>query len=437
MNIRFHTLAATILVSAAMSGGLLASGPRPPAAAGQPPADPVTGIAYVRGREVRLIQADGTGDRLLWASPSTVPRSPFIQPVRDLAWRPDGSELAFASDHEQAYSWFQDDIYVVRADGSGLRRLTNPPSRGDMGRLPTGTVKVSISNRRLEAGPYMVYAMGADRPESVMLGPGSTEVVTFTNVADLGDTVQPIVAIYGDQRWFVDVAPNVQPGKVADAGKLGISAYSGLTNFGARSPAWRSDASNVAFVLNPSCTVRDVPVSGAIGPTLHPLLDPKAYQSFCIVARGPTAATADRLLLASISEATSYVYQATEGSSTLGRPVLAFNDYNQIFDIEWLPDGSGFIMSRRDSLMDDDVNLYEYDFASRRLRQLTDLHSSEERLGRFSISPDGSHIVYEWSSVSVFGQDRPGDLYVIDRNGSNRRLLVKDGLFPAWSPARR
>ncbi len=407
-----------------------------PAADVQAPAlATATGIAYVRGGEVRMIQPDGSGDRLLWVQPSKAPRSRCVQPLRDLAWRPDGGELAFASDHEQAYSWFQDDIYAVRADGSGLRRLTNPPAKADMGRLPKGSVKVTMSNRRLEAGPYIVYAMGASRPESVLLGPGSVELVTFRDVADMGDTVQPIVAIYGDQRWFVDVAPDVKAGTSVDAGKLPISGYSGVTNFGARAPAWRADGSNLAFVLNPSCTVRDVSANPGVGPTTHALLDPKAYQNFCIIARGPTPATADRLLLATSSEASSYVYLAAEGSNTLAKPILAFNDYNQIWDMHWLPDGSGFIISRRDSLMDDDVNLYEYDFASGRLRKLTDLHSSEEHVGRFSISPDGRQIVYEWSSVHVIGQDRPADLYVIDRNGSNKRLLVKDGVFPAWSPA--
>ena len=163
-----------------------------------------------------------------------------------------------------------------------------------------------------------------------------------------------------------------QAGRTVDAGKLGISAYSGVTNFGARSPAWRSDGSNLAFVLNPGCTVRDVSGNPGVGPTVHALLAPKTYQNFCIIARGPTPAIADRILLATSAEANSYVYLATEGASTLGRPILAFNDYNQISDMEWLPDGSGFIMSRRDSLMDGDVNLYQYDFASRKLRQLTD-----------------------------------------------------------------
>lgn len=434
MRSRITLLFAVLATGAAISGSLV-TGQSAPTATG-PAVTAVTGIAYVRGGEVRLIQPDGTGDRLLWQSPSKAPRSPFVHPVRDLAWRPDGGELAFASDHEQAYSWFQDDIYAVRADGTGLRRLTNPPAKADLGRLPAGTVKLTLSNRRLEAGPYIVYAMGASRPESVTVPPGSAEIVTFTAVADLGDTVQPIVAIYGGQRYFVDVAPNVQAGRTVDAGKLGISTYSGVTNFGARSPAWRSDGTNIAFVLKPSCTIRDVPANpGGVGPTMHALLDPKTYQNFCVIARGPTPATADRILLATTSEANSYVYLATEGSAALGKPLLAFSDYNQISDIRWLPDGSGVIMSRRDSLMDDDVNLYGYDFASGRLRQLTDLHSSEEHLGRFSISPDGRQIVYESSSVSVLRRDRPGDLYIINRNGSNRRLLLKDAIFPAWSPA--
>jgi len=38
------------------------------------------------------------------------------------AWSPDGDWIAFASNHEGNY-----DIYLIRPDGSGLRRLTQSP----------------------------------------------------------------------------------------------------------------------------------------------------------------------------------------------------------------------------------------------------------------------------------------------------------------------
>ena len=74
------------------------------------------------------------GDRLLWRAPR--PEPSFT--VSGIAWRPDGAELAFSSDHEMATSWFERDVYVVGADGSGLRKLTNAPAACQLSVLRPG-----------------------------------------------------------------------------------------------------------------------------------------------------------------------------------------------------------------------------------------------------------------------------------------------------------
>src|SRR5512141_2246812 len=88
-----------VLFSAAAGGG--------PAPA-QASADPGT-IAYVRpndvtGDEIRLIEPDGSNDRHLWNT--NVPDLPELEQISSLAWRPDGTELAFASRHEEACSFY-------------------------------------------------------------------------------------------------------------------------------------------------------------------------------------------------------------------------------------------------------------------------------------------------------------------------------------------
>jgi hypothetical protein len=56
-------------------------------------------IAYIRGgTEIRLIEPDGKNDRRLW----THPDASFNLALNDLAWRPDGKELAFSSSHASA-----------------------------------------------------------------------------------------------------------------------------------------------------------------------------------------------------------------------------------------------------------------------------------------------------------------------------------------------
>ena len=90
-------------------------------------------IAYVRdGTEVRLIDPDGTNDRRLWTHPDA--KKPLG--IDSLAWRPDGKELAFSSRHAAAASLYDADLYVVRPDGSGFRKLTNAPDGAEFTRFP-------------------------------------------------------------------------------------------------------------------------------------------------------------------------------------------------------------------------------------------------------------------------------------------------------------
>ena len=58
---------------------------------------------------IYMIRPDGTSLRRMWSSGPGA----SLEPVTHLSWSPDGSELLFVSDG----------VYVVRSDGSGLRRL--------------------------------------------------------------------------------------------------------------------------------------------------------------------------------------------------------------------------------------------------------------------------------------------------------------------------
>ena len=81
-------------------------------------------IAYVHdGTEIRLIDPDGANDRRLWTHPD-LKKSLGID---SLAWSPDGKEIAFSSRHAAVASLYDADIYTIRPDGSGLRKLTNAP----------------------------------------------------------------------------------------------------------------------------------------------------------------------------------------------------------------------------------------------------------------------------------------------------------------------
>jgi hypothetical protein len=100
-------------------------------------------IAYVHdGTEIRLIDPDGANDRKLWTHPDLKK----ALGIDSLAWRPDGKELAFSSRHAAAASLYDADLYAIRPDGSGLRKLTNAPQMSEFARFPNGNVSVTFRN---------------------------------------------------------------------------------------------------------------------------------------------------------------------------------------------------------------------------------------------------------------------------------------------------
>ncbi|HUQ23384.1 MAG TPA: hypothetical protein VM049_10275 [Gaiellaceae bacterium] len=67
-------------------------------------------LAFARGGSIWTIGADGTHARLL------------VRHAYSPAWSPEGSRLAFVSSRSG-----DEEIYVARADGTGVRRLTRSP----------------------------------------------------------------------------------------------------------------------------------------------------------------------------------------------------------------------------------------------------------------------------------------------------------------------
>jgi Tol biopolymer transport system component len=120
-----------------------------------PASDPVWSpdgrmLAFVR-RNTRLgvyvVNADGSGMRNLTPRPMEAYAAP--------AWSPDGRKIAFASERDG-----NSEIYIVNTDGSGQRNLTlNLAYDGDPGWSPDGQKITFVSNRD---GRYAVYVMNAD-----------------------------------------------------------------------------------------------------------------------------------------------------------------------------------------------------------------------------------------------------------------------------------
>jgi TolB protein len=398
----------------------------------QKDASPHTGtIAYVRGgTEIRLINADGTNDRRLWTHPDAKKELG----IYDVAWRPDGKELAFSSGHAAAYSLYHADLYAIHPDGTGFRKLTNSPDRAEFARYPKGSVSVTLRNEQpiyrqsqASSGVFIIYVAGADEPQQITLPPGSTKTIVFKNVADFGNVAQVVVAIWGKYRWFTP-GVDVRAAQTVKAPVFGISG-DGIDLFGAFRPVWRRDGSRVSY-RSGVCTLNSASVTPTTGQyEFLPLFGGKNPMGTCVWDWGPTAATENQLLYSENSEGESGIFRITERGKHPGEKLTAYSNipYQLLFDLRWLPDGSGFLFSNQ-TLMRDSANIFRYDFATGRTTQITRLQN--EFTGMFSISPDGEWIVFERSKS--LDDDRPIDLWIASIDGGNPRLLVRDGFSPSW-----
>jgi hypothetical protein len=421
------TLAALFGQSVLATAGGMAGVPvvRAAAEAGQKRASAATGtIAYVQdGKDIRLIEPDASNDRLVWTSPISTENG-----VSNVEWNPGATELALISDHEGVVSFYEKDIYAIRPDGSGYRKLTNAPVYEELTGFPKGTVVVDVFVAG-SGGPLFVYVSGAAEPQTVIAGSPGTHTLTFTNVADFGNTLQPVVAINGEYRWFGAAAADVQPGQTVHAGNLNVSGQ-GNWHFGVNENqlSWRSDGSYIAFLFGPGCQMRQAAASPPPGVADEPLLQPDILGWPCAMDWAPLPSLANQVLFAETDPFNNKgnIYRMTQGSTDPGEPLITFDLPNLVLDIEWLPDGSGFLFSFADGAITVS-NIYAYNFATQEITPLTDF--SGELAAAMSISPDGQHVVFERAPTAA----GPIDLWMMNVDGTDLHLLVSDASRPSWS----
>jgi Tol biopolymer transport system component len=405
-------------------------------AAGSENGDPGTGpgvadtIAFVRSAadddEIWLIAPDGSGERRLWSTDSEYLGAGA---VTSLAWRPDGRELAFTSRHERDCSILDADVYGVRPDGGGFRRITSAPSCAALATFPQGSVAVEIVNWSERSGLFLVYVQGAPGMRSVGLGINDVEVVTFDSVADLGDDPQWAMVTDVARRWCC--APAYVTAGAAAATSLTLRG-DGLAEFGASSVTWHPDGDRLGYVLGFG-TLNAIDVAPAMLDLGDFLLGegvetPGAFAK--PLAWGPPARSGEVLYAVFASEdfAGDGIYLATVGGADPGQRVVALDGL--VHGLAWLPDGSGFVYSVEEGFSSF-ANVHHYSFESSASTPVTAF--TEDFAVALDVSPDGQWVVFERRVSDLYFSSEPPSLWLVGLDGSASRRLVDDARTPAWS----
>jgi Tol biopolymer transport system component len=413
-------------------------------------------------QQVQLISPAGGEARTIWRVPADTPRQ---YGIGSLSWRPDGSEVAFDSGHERFRSMHARDLYAVTPDGSRFRRITNSPDPTSLAALPVGTVQVRVANPSLTGAELEVYVEGGSRSFRFLAQPRTEYDVTLNNVADLGPNVRQFVRVLSitpntsgrlchyEVTAFADVVAN----QTVTAGRVSATEdFHCPTTF---SPSWRSDGTRLIFLsreasrnIDPPNNIWQIeasPPPTALGERILDMGQFGTTDKLYMVAMASSPALADEMLFVRNGALNTPVFRANArdaAAATLVDLGRCPRNACAVLGLAWLPDGSGFLFSRQEdgaalgAAPPAGGALYRYDFERRQATQL--LRLPDEGIGRIALSPDGRSVVFERGPGLEETVERvatgprlrcPCDLWLVERDGSNARLLVRDARAPAWS----
>jgi TolB protein len=168
--------------------------------------------------EVFMVDPD-TGDAF------NVTRSPGSED-RYPCWSPDGKRIAFTSDRNHATN-----LYVVKNDGRGLRRIVTSPA-----------VCYMPSWQRTPKGERIVFGMHGDRPEMASIRPDGSELKM------LGLGHDPCLCPDGRLIAYTGEVPGgVTVFLMDDDGRNKRQLVSGASKPGAVFPNWSPDGRQIVY----------------------------------------------------------------------------------------------------------------------------------------------------------------------------------------------
>jgi Tol biopolymer transport system component len=340
------------------------------------------------GFDLYTVAVDGTGLTRLTSMPGW---------ELDPAFSPDGSQFAFI-----AYPNGIPDVFVINADGSNLRDLTNTP---DVAELQPAWSPAGIAFRADPRGITGVYVMRPDGSEVRRLS-GPTEFATDPDWS--GDGSQIVFASGRHARFGLAVSYR-------------SGGYRRLTNgpWFDTDPAWSPDGTRLAFARSRNRPQSDILTISAMRGPVRNLTRGRG------INWAPAWSPDGRRIAFVRFESFGAQLWLMNADGSKQRPLTSKGSWND--HPSWSPDGRRIVYSAR---RNGNYDLYVLDLLSGRERRLTRTPGPEFSPGW---SPAGSLIVFvAHRSDSAFS-----DIWVMKPNGKNARPVtggIDNKTQPAWSP---
>jgi len=166
-----------------------------------------------------------------------VGRSDSLKLVFGVAWSPDDSQIAFSAEPFPR-STFDVDIYAVRADGTGLRRLLDTPDAEFLQDWSPDGSKLLVASNRLNppSSEYLLFSVDIATGDAAQLTPSDVLVGS----ADYSSDGTEIIF---ERRWN-------QGRDIFRMSSDGSDLTQLTTDGTSHSPTWSPDAQSIAFTCD-------------------------------------------------------------------------------------------------------------------------------------------------------------------------------------------
>jgi Tol biopolymer transport system component len=303
-----------------------------------------------------------------------------------------GGRIVFASKRDDNY-----DIYVMNADGTDQRRLTNHPREDGRPAWSPDCRQIAFGSDR--AGHFDIYVMNSDGLNVLRLTTkGDNGYPAWSPALPGGGTggAQITFSRYDPgSDLYVTLAPHVTPGQ-SQGQSAGVNA----------------DGTNQQRLTQTG-------VGGVDMDIFDPAWSPDGTQMVCVVDSNPDPI---------VEESVIYVLNVRDiiqgkGSTHLW-PLPRAGELND--NPTWSPKGAQIAFSAE---VDGHRGIYVVNADGANLRRLTQTKDYDEFAPAWS--PDGTQIVYQANP------DGNWDIYIMNADGTGRRRLTTDtanDVDPDWCP---